>query len=214
MFAFVNTVTFNAVIFFGTCIIVHGISMDINSRIVYTSRDLFKLRSGSHSPGHAVLSTIKILGLLHYRGSRAGARRTNCIPVIVGQGRDAGCRQDTRMYTSESLMINTGPNTSTTNNVKHNDNIYVLKDRPLERQHALLHDCQQSSDYFRRTPSLYVLNPTSIAKPYALQQLHADLLANSSDVAVISESWFKRQHTNQMADLPGYNVFRCDRRKR
>ena len=39
IFAFVHFVTFIVVIVIGACIIVHGISMDINSPIIYTSGD-------------------------------------------------------------------------------------------------------------------------------------------------------------------------------
>jgi hypothetical protein len=61
---------------------------------------------------------------------------------------------------------------------------------------------------------LYLLNPTSLAKPHALQQLHGDLLVNNIDVCIISETWFKSRHSDQSVTMAGYNLFRLDRNKR
>ena len=63
-------------------------------------------------------------------------------------------------------------------------------------------------------PALYLLNPTSLAKPLALQQLSTDLIAYNIDIAVITETWFKSRHTDQAVPIPGYNIFRRDRPKR
>ena len=67
---------------------------------------------------------------------------------------------------------------------------------------------------FQSAPNLYVLNPTSLAKPHALQHLHADLLSYNSEVAIISETWFKKHHADQTVALPGYSLYRHDRPKR
>ena len=66
---------------------------------------------------------------------------------------------------------------------------------------------------FQSAPKLYVLNPTSLAKPHALQHLHADLLSYNSEVAIISETWFKKHHADQTVALPGYSLHRHDRTK-
>jgi hypothetical protein len=58
------------------------------------------------------------------------------------------------------------------------------------------------------------LNATSVAKPKKLQKLHADLVANNIDIAVISETWFKMRHTDKILTLAGYNLFRRDRKRR
>ena len=71
-----------------------------------------------------------------------------------------------------------------------------------------------TSDGFATAPTLYVINPTSLAKPHALQNLHADLIANNIEIAIVSESWFKTSHTNQAVSIPGYHLFRRDRPKR
>src|SRR5207245_6530470 len=51
-------------------------------------------------------------------------------------------------------------------------------------------------------------------KLHAIEQLNADLTAQSTDVAIISETWFKAHHTDQAMQLSGYIIYRRDRKKR
>ena len=83
-----------------------------------------------------------------------------------------------------------------------------LQPTPTASQSSVVSGC------FSAAPTLYVLNPTSLAKPRALQHLHADLAANNIDVAIISETWFKSTHSNQVIAIPGYTLYRRDRTKR
>ena len=64
------------------------------------------------------------------------------------------------------------------------------------------------------TPSLYVLNASSLAKPHALQQLEADLKGYDADVAVISETHFKKKHADSAVSLTDYTLARKDREGR
>ena len=61
---------------------------------------------------------------------------------------------------------------------------------------------------------LYVINPTSLAKPHALEQLQADVISNGIDVVLVSETWFKSHHLDSSIGINGYNIFRKDRKKR
>ena len=63
-------------------------------------------------------------------------------------------------------------------------------------------------------PALYVINAASLSKPHAMQQLTADLGGYGIDVAVISESHLISIHTNNMFNIPGYQLFRRDRLRR
>ena len=63
-------------------------------------------------------------------------------------------------------------------------------------------------------PSIYVINATSIAKPHAVNHLHADLITYDIGIAIITESWLKSHHTDGQFALPGYTLFRRDRLKR
>ena len=60
-------------------------------------------------------------------------------------------------------------------------------------------------------PTLYVLNAASLAKPHAIEQLATELIGYSVDVAIISETHFKKKHADSIAHIDGYTLFRRDR---
>jgi len=64
------------------------------------------------------------------------------------------------------------------------------------------------------SPSLYVLNAASLSKPYAIEQLAADLSNYNIDVAAISETHFKTKHTDSVVTIDGYTLLRRDRKVR
>lgn len=57
--------------------------------VVCTANELRALRAAGRCPAHAVLSRLKDVGLLRYRGSCAGRRRANLIPLHAGRRRTA-----------------------------------------------------------------------------------------------------------------------------
>ena len=59
-----------------------------------------------------------------------------------------------------------------------------------------------------------MLNPTSLAKPHAKDQLQADIVSNAIDIASVTETWYKSHHTDQLVAIDGYNLFRRDRAKK
>ena len=67
---------------------------------------------------------------------------------------------------------------------------------------------------FSAAPSLFLLNPTSLAKAHALQHLLIDLSQYNSQVIIITETWLKKQHSTKMFDINGYLCYRRDRIKR
>jgi hypothetical protein len=60
----------------------------------------------------------------------------------------------------------------------------------------------------------YVINPTSLVKPSALQQLATELTQFNIGIAIISESWFTSQHTDLLVEIDGYALYRKDRVKK
>jgi hypothetical protein len=62
--------------------------------------------------------------------------------------------------------------------------------------------------------TFYVTNPTSLVKPTALQQLHAELIQFNKAIAIVSESWFNCNHTDQFVEINGYLLLRKDRVKK
>ena len=66
----------------------------------------------------------------------------------------------------------------------------------------------------RKAPSLYVLNAASLAKPHAVEQLAADLISYSADIAVITETHFKVKHMDAVMNIPEFTMCRRDRQRR
>ena len=60
-------------------------------------------------------------------------------------------------------------------------------------------------------PGLYIINACSIAKPHAIDQLQADLISYSLDIAIIVETSLKKHHRDNIVKIDGYNFFRRDR---
>jgi Reverse transcriptase (RNA-dependent DNA polymerase) len=95
--------------------------------------------------------------------------------------------------------------TKTAVNDVHSDAIAIDCDNVIKR-HADNHN--------ERFLTLYLLNSTSLAKPHATQLLQADLCNNNVDVAMICETWFTCNHSDEFAAVDGYTLFRRDRLKR
>ena len=64
-------------------------------------------------------------------------------------------------------------------------------------------------------PTIFVLNPTSLAKAHAFDQLKCDVEHFVVDIAVICESWLKPvKHSSDLFTLSGFQLFRLDRFRR
>ena len=78
----------------------------------------------------------------------------------------------------------------------------------IERHHQVEPERKENSCF---TPSIYVLNINSLAKPHAIQHLRADVLSIGPDVVVLTESKLNRNHTDEEFGIPGYLCYRRDR---
>ena len=87
----------------------------------------------------------------------------------------------------------------------------------VHRRHAdgssrrvLLHrtDSAETLASDRKAPSLYVLllNAASLAKPHAVEQLAADLISYSADIAIITETHFKVKHMDAVMNIPEFTL--------
>jgi len=74
------------------------------------------------------------------------------------------------------------------------------------------------SDSVKRVDNCYIkfffLNPTSLAKPGAVQLLQTELVQGNIGVALIAESWFSKAHDANVVSIENYSIFRRDRCKR
>ena len=184
----------------------------------YSRRQLYSLRAQGSNKSY--LARLRSLGLLRYRGCRGGhsARqrkiaRVNNSQFVRQWARDQ--RDDNRI---EVIQSNPRPGDYL---ILNNNNIKVQPTSLRPRQ-LLFIDISRanpapapSKPASRFTPpSIYLLNATSIAKPNAIQQLQADVISNAIDVTIISETWLKPHHDDSAMSIPGYSIFRRDRRKR
>lgn len=59
--------------------------------------------------------------------------------------------------------------------------------------------------------NFFLLNATSMAKPHAVQYLETELIQLHVDCAIITETWFTKNHLDCTVGIPNYNLFRRDR---
>src|SRR6218665_930528 len=60
-------------------------------------------------------------------------------------------------------------------------------------------------------PGICIINANSIAKPFAIEQLHAELIGYDLTFAIITETHLKPYHPESMIAIEGFNLFRRDR---
>ena len=63
-------------------------------------------------------------------------------------------------------------------------------------------------------PTIYILNPTGLAKNNAVQLLATDVASCNADIIAVTKTWFKSQHNNSYSNIDGFTCFRLDRCKR
>ena len=131
------------------------------------------------------------------------------IPTILGNRRLSvnknqlyGVRNDERVPALQTVQRSTVRCASTSRR-------RVLRCVPLHRT-----DSAETLASDRKAPSLYVLNAASLAKPHAVEQLAADLISYSADIAVITETHFKVKHMDAVMNIPEFTMCRRDRQRR
>src|SRR6218665_1841172 len=70
--------------------------------------------------------------------------------------------------------------------------------------------CLQPSSKFSLA-GIYLINARSLAKPYALDQLLADLTGYHLDIAIVTEMHLKKHHLPGLYRADGFRIFRRDR---
>jgi hypothetical protein len=62
----------------------------------------------------------------------------------------------------------------------------------------------------RLLPTVLTINPTSIAKPHALEQIK-DIQALNVEIIAICETWLKHNHDSKLFSIADYQLYRFDR---
>ena len=116
-----------------------------------------------------LIHTLHAAGLLRFRGCRGGANKQQPIRPFARPTLPHSNLQPRPLVID---ILSTTTHTSTEQNCEC-----------LElNQHKSQNITKRTDDRnFTITPSLYVLNPTSLSKPHAHEQLQADLIANNTD---------------------------------
>jgi len=78
----------------------------------------------------------------------------------------------------------------------------------------LLHKLQPTLPSQKTPPTLLILNVNSLAKPKAIEQLEIELFGYNIEIAIISETHLKSKHLESLIQIPGYTIFRKDRKDR
>ena len=179
----------------------------------YSCGRLHALRSAAAArPEPAVLTPLATLGILRYRGRRGGRRKQRPISVITSSSRVRGAprnhacshRQSNRQLMHRSLRSypQLGPT-----------RVRLLVRPATERPNALPPPLP-STPPPQPPPSIYVINANSIAKPHALEQLYAELTGYDIDIAIVTETHFKKKHLEAACNINGYRAYRRDRESR
>jgi hypothetical protein len=63
----------------------------------------------------------------------------------------------------------------------------------------------------RLLPTIFTIDPTSIAQPHALEQLEADIQAFNVEVTALCETWLKPKHDIKLFTIVDYQLYRFDR---
>ena len=197
-----------------------SISLGLSSP-AYTRSELFRLRRLS-SYKRENLQLYADIGILRYRGARGGVHAWNfkaCRNAICA------CFDNIQDLTTDKIKndqlniqfvrghLHSCPkrkNKEKNRNTPNPDNLIRIRsgNYTMQKNDKLI------DDEILLVPTLYVFNSCSLAKPYALQQLQAELSSYEVDAAIISETHFKTKHTNEIIQIDGYNVIRRDRQKR
>ena len=162
----------------------------------------------------------------HLRGRRAGRSRRNVQPRTV--------------HCSDSRSVSSTLVVSGRMNDEHNQVFYIpvirsshktpsldpaaagrVNERALPTvptRSAVLIDCivnrtrdSQSVTPTTSLPTFLILNPTSLAKPHAIDQLRVDVDSYSADVVLICETWFKQKHDSNLFAIHDHQLYRRDR---
>ena len=175
----------------------------------YTSTFLYSLRTSAGRPDFEHLDK---LGLLHYRGTRAGSH----------------VRMRRERF-KERNSVNNECYPDELGCIRRAESTFRIPRHPTPPKARVLTDCMKystrstpgqnvvniniSSALFN-APSVYIINPTSIAKPNALDCLKADISSLDIGVIMISETWLKKHHDSRLFSIPGFTLFRHDRERR
>ena len=167
-----------------------------NNYIHYSRESLLSMRYLRPRPklSSSVLMVLKSHGILKYRGCRGGINKLRSMPKELSKNRsyvEQPVSSTAQLCNRQSIQPAQHIRTS----------VYPKISAQVNNKTANPPTTTINSSVI---PSLYLLNPTSLAKENALKTLHAELIGHSIDIAIISETWFKLHHSDNFTQIDNY----------
>ena len=141
---------------------------------------------------YKLATILRELCILRYRGCRAGRNK-----ICLIQSTQPSTRTHRQYFNNKS---NTRPGVQSSNLLRVICNDTVKSPT-----------CPSTC---RIIPRTYILNAASLAKSHAINCLQAELERLEIEVAVVTETHFHKQHSQQAFDLSNFNCVRQDRKGR
>src|SRR6218665_1146558 len=165
------------------------VSIDRKNDLYSLRRMAKKIRS---KPDYDLIDRLRLLHILHYRGSKGGSRRQRPIEVMTGT-----------MSYSNKHRINSNSNKSQLR-LRHLIRPPIVADQAIGTGNQAKHQKIILE-------SIYIINARSLAKSHAIEQLHADLIGHNIEVAIVTETFYKKHHLEGASFIENYKCYRRDR---
>lgn len=199
-----------------TCCGVYEPVIKYDSGFIWSLRHCFAVQ---HVQARPYANTVRILGVRRLRsrprGSRAGRHQQDCrqrqLRVGLLYSHTGQCQgQGPRPHNQGSGQSACQTIPVITSQVRLHNSRAATVSRRLHSTAVI--NCASQQRAARRTlPTLYLINPTSLAKTGAIQQLEADLITHDIDIALVTETHFNTKQLDLHLQINNYNLFRRDR---
>ena len=169
----------------------------------YSRGQLYALRRSPIVHSCISIDDIAVHGLLRYRGSRAGRCVRERRILRQRASIDWESHMTSNYDTTNHIDVVIGRRTSV-------DKHQQIRPRQIRSIPSATKEPISLPDV--NTPTMYVFNAASIAKPHAIESLTAELTGYQIDVAIITETHLKpSKHPDGCFDISGYSLIRRDR---
>ena len=180
----------------------------------YTRTQLYSMSCVKPDP--YILNCIANVGLLRYRGNRAGvgvqARRYSFkINKTVDRVRStfSPAQANPNIFRIETVSGRRPPGRKCKHQKRSTHNIIQIPRLPMPNKMKPVF--LSSAPHLDSPPSLYVFNAAALTKPHAIEQLRADIGSCNVDVVIITETKFNSKHADSSFAIENYTMFRHDR---
>src|SRR5260221_3974998 len=160
--------------------------------MLYCRNDILRLRTKTIRPNPQTLDLFAELDILRYRGNRGGRKRKRIITTIITMTPSFPHRLGSAYrYKGATHKRSSCKHSAVREKLYRPNLLYPSYTQILPPQ-------ETKAQHDASPPVLYVFNSASVAKPHAKEQLTAELIGYNVDIAIITETHFKKKHTPAM----------------